>query len=159
MIKGNEKELTAIVNEGSGITDFLWESSEPSIVEIKGSGKTVQLIAKAPGSAVITVTAGNKQASAAVRVVNNEVLIQSIELSGPASGEVGETVLITASIQGTDGNEATNKTLKWHVSDNNAVTVLDETSSIGRFKLIKKQGTSLSPLKLAMAVRSVLSSH
>lgn len=140
MIKGNEKELTAIVNEGSGITDFLWESSEPSIVEIKGSGKTVQLIAKAPGSAVITVTAGNKQASAAVRVVNNEVLIQSIELSGPASGEVGETVLITASIQGTDGNEATNKTLKWHVSDNNAVTVLDETSSIGRFKINKEAG-------------------
>ncbi|WP_026881072.1 Ig-like domain-containing protein, partial [Dielma fastidiosa] len=140
MIKGNEKELTAIVNEGSGITDFLWESSEPTIVEIKGSGKTVQLIAKAPGSAVITATAGNKQASAAVRVVNNEVLIQSIELSGPASGEVGETVLITASIQGTDGNEATNKTLKWHVSDNNAVTVLDETSSIGRFKINKEAG-------------------
>lgn len=92
------------------------------------------------GRAVITVTAGNKQASAAVRVVNNEVLIQSIELSGPASGEVGETVLITASIQGTDGNEATNKTLKWHVSDNNAVTVLDETSSIGRFKINKEAG-------------------
>lgn len=140
MIKGNEKECTAIVNEGSGVTEFLWESNNPSVAEVKGNGNKAIITAKMPGTASISVTAKGKQAFVVVRVVNDEVLIQSIELSGPNSGEVGQTILVTAAIKGINDQEATNKTLKWSVSDTDAVTVLDETSSIGRFKINKEAG-------------------
>lgn len=147
LIKGAEKELTASVNVGSGITEFEWVSNDSSIVAVTGEGNKAKLSAIAPGIAVITVKAGDKQAEATVRVVNDEVLIQSIVLSGPESAEVGETILITAEITGANGNEATNKTLQWSVSDPKSVTILDEKSSIGRFKINKEAGNVIITAK------------
>jgi len=68
--------LYASIEPYGVITDVLWESSDPGVLQaepVHGSDIEVYVYGIAPGDAVLTVTAGNLKQTCLIRVLENQV--------------------------------------------------------------------------------------
>lgn len=149
LLVGNEdKELRIELPQGSSADDFEWTSSDESVVSIKAMSTTrgIKLHALKPGNATITVQqAGNtdplKIAQCNVKVVNEPVLVKTIELSGPEKAiELNEVAIIKA-VLNKDEDTPSNETLEWWSDSPEIIKVLDETGTFTRIQVLKAQGS------------------
>lgn len=149
LLVGNEdKELRIELPQGSSANDFEWMSSDESVVSIKAMSTTrgIKLHALKPGKATITVQqAGNtdplKIAQCNVKVVNEPVLVKTIELSGPEKAiELNEVAIIKA-VLNKDEDTPSNETLEWWSDSPEIIKVLDETGTFTRIQVLKAQGS------------------
>lgn len=149
LLVGNEdKELRIELPQGSSANDFEWMSSDESVVSIKAMSTTrgIKLHALKPGNATITVQqAGNtdplKIAQCNVKVVNEPVLVKTIELSGPEKAiELNEVAIIKA-VLNKDEDTPSNETLEWWSDSPEIIKVLDETGTFTRIQVLKAQGS------------------
>ncbi len=110
LVKGEQAEVTASGNAGSQLENPTWTLSNPSILSIEENGNQVTLTALKSGSTILKAEKNGTYAECVIRVVLDEVLVESILLHGPeASLEPGNEALITAEVNGVDGKEASNK--------------------------------------------------
>lgn len=149
LLVGNEdKELRIELPQGSSANDFEWMSSDESVVSIKAMSTTrgIKLHALKPGNATITVQqVGNtdplKIAQCNVKVVNEPVLVKTIELSGPEKAiELNEVAIIKA-VLNKDEDTPSNETLEWWSDSPEIIKVLDETGTFTRIQVLKAQGS------------------
>ena len=141
LVKGEQIEVTASGNAGSQLENPTWTLSNSSILSIEENGNQVTLTALKSGNTILKAEKNGVYAECVIRVVLDEVLVESILLHGPETSlEPGNEALITAEVIGVDGKEASNKILRWTSSDPDSVRIMEEEASIGRIKVIKKGG-------------------
>ncbi|MEM7415108.1 MAG: protein kinase [Gemmatimonadota bacterium] len=95
-----------------------WQSSDANVVSVDGTGR---LIAREPGTAVITARSGNRSTETTVTV--SAVPVSSVQLSTSTlrliAGEAGDRV--TATVLGSNG--ALDRPVSWESSDRGVATV------------------------------------
>ena len=113
--------LTATVAP-EGCTDkVVWSSDKETIAKVDQTGKVT---AVAPGTATITVTAGDKTDTCTVTVTKKVIAITGVTLDKTtATVEEGKTVTLTAIVVPADTTE--DKTVTWKSSDETVATVKD----------------------------------
>ena len=116
---GERTTLTATVKPDNATDKTMtWSSSNPSIATVDQAGMVSAL---APGSATITVMAGDRWATCAVTVTEGFVPVESVTLDKYyLELTEGETGTITATVK---PDNATNKTVTWNSSDPSVATV------------------------------------
>lgn len=129
MTVGDTKELAATVTpEEATNKKVTWTISEENIAEIVEMGG-LQVIAKAPGEAVITVKTedGGKTASCTVKVNAKNIPVDSITLDqSEKTLNIGETVTLTVTVS---PENATNKNISWS-SNNVLVATVDANGKV-----------------------------
>lgn len=113
--------LTATVAP-EGCTDkVVWSSDKETIAKVDQTGKVT---AVAPGTATITVTAGDKTDTCTVTVTKKVIAITGVTLDKTtATVEEGKTVTLTPTVTPADTTE--DKTVTWKSSDETVATVKD----------------------------------
>ena len=126
---------SATYDEGAIFT-YSWNASVSGIVSISGSGSEITITALSKGSTVITVTAGNKQASCSITVVDTTIYpVTGVNLNtSELAMDVGDESSLVATITPTN---ATNKNVTWNSSDPSVCSV-DSSGNLNA----KKQGTA-----------------
>lgn len=124
MTEGDETTLTATVQPSNASNKTLvWKSDNPNVVSVDNDGL---VIAKAPGTATITVSAADGSgvsATCSVTVSAAIINVTGISLSSTSLSMVeGNTVSLTSSV--TPSN-ATNKSVIWTSSNTNVAKVND----------------------------------
>lgn len=119
---GQTEKLTATVLPANAENKAVnWSSNKTAVASVDSTGK---ITAKAPGSAVITVTTqdGNKKATCTVTVVPKPpVKVTGVTLNNTALAlQIGQSQTLTASVMPAN---ATNKAVTWKSSDTQVVTV------------------------------------
>lgn len=131
MSKGDEKPLTVTYNPDNTTDDktVTWESSDPACISIDQNGK---MTAKRGGTATITATVGEIQATKDVSVI---VHIDSVSLSGDDTILKNESKRLTAVIEPEDATD--DRTVTWS-SSNEDVLFVDQNGQMRG----KKEGTA-----------------
>lgn len=128
---GSTESLTGtVVPSNATNKDMTWTSSDNSIATVS-NGKVT---AKKTGTAIITVTSGNKKATCIVNVVNT-ISLKGISINKTTTTikeQAAETLTITYS-----PSNATNKKITWKSSNTNIATV-DNNGKV----TAKKAGTA-----------------
>jgi len=135
LVEGDEFLLKATVKPDDATERTVtWSSSDSKVVTVDDSGK-VKAIKE--GEAAITAKAGEKSAECKVTVSAKKIDVTMVMLSKTSlSMIVGEEFTLTATIEPDD---ATEKTIVWHSSDNNVATV----SNPGGVVHAVKEGSAL----------------
>jgi alpha-tubulin suppressor-like RCC1 family protein len=89
-----------------------WSSSNTSVATMSGDGL---ITAVGVGAAQISAVSGDAQGFASITV--NPIPVATIEVSGPASGVVGEKLAFTAVAKAADGSVLSGRAMTWGVSD------------------------------------------
>ena len=131
MAVGNKKELTATVTPAEATNKKVtWTTSDANVAEITDEGGGgLQVTAKAPGEALITVKTedGGKTASCTVTVKAKIIPVESITLDqSEKTLNIGETVTLKATVS---PENATNKNISWS-SDKTDVATVDENGNV-----------------------------
>ena len=126
---GQEVILGAtVLPEDATDKSLAWKSSNPSVATVSDDGLVKAIT---PGSAVITVSAGGKQATCQVTVHAEIVPVESITLSKTeVTIAKGRTATLSATVKPAN---ATDKTVNWSSSDESVATV-DEKGKISALK-------------------------
>lgn len=116
---GQKTSLKATVSPADATNATLsWKTSSPSVASVTDKG---EVAAHAAGSAVITVSAGGKDATCQVTVHEKIIPVESITLSkSEVKVSKGRTVTISATVKPVN---ATDKTVNWSSSDPSVATV------------------------------------
>ena len=124
---GQEVILGAtVLPEDATDPSLSWKSSKPSVASVSEDGLVKAL---AVGSAVVTVSAGGKEATCQVTVHEQIVPVESITLSKTeVTVAKGRTVTLSATVKPTN---ATDKTVTWRSSDDTIATVDDKGKVTG----------------------------
>ena len=132
MTVGDTEELTATVTPAEATNKKVtWTTNDANvaeIIEMRGGGG-LQVIARAPGTATITVKTedGGKTASCTVTVKEKIIPVESITLDqSEKTLNIGETVTLTATVL---PENATDKTIIWS-SDKTDVATVDENGNV-----------------------------
>ena len=122
LTEGETLFLTATVSP-SNATDqtVTWNSSNTNVATVDNNGK-VKAIAE--GYAIITATAGDKQATCTVTVNKQTIAVSKITLNQTTAKLVeGEVVLLTATV---NPENATDNVVTWTTSNSKVATVDEE---------------------------------
>ena len=126
---GDQVNLRVSSIPATAILNVAWTSSDPSIVEISGSGRSVSITAKSEGEAIVTATSAdnNVAATATVRVVAPGIPATAITISpGSLSLFEGETAQLTATVE---PENVSNKFIIW-TSNNESIATVDATGTV-----------------------------
>jgi uncharacterized protein YjdB len=119
LVVGGQQPVTAtpVPKEATGVS-FTWSSSDENVATVNSSGI---IVAKAVGTATITVSSGNVSATVSVTVTTNEVPLNDITVV-PAdfTGAVDDTVRVRTTIS---PSSATGVSITYASADNEIATV------------------------------------
>ena len=127
MEMGQEVTLNAkVLPEDATDAALTWKSSKPSVASVSEGGVVKAL---SVGTAVITVSAGGKEATCQITVHEKIIPVESITLSKTeVTVAKGRTVTLSATVKPAD---ATDKTVTWRSSDETVATVDDKGKVTG----------------------------
>ena len=120
---GRTVQLSATPKDDSGNPlsgrTVTWASSDTTIAKVNGNGLVT---GKAAGSATITAMSEGKSGTSAITVINVPVASVTVTPSS-ASGQVGQTVQLTATPRDASGNPLSGRAVTWSSSDTTVATV------------------------------------
>jgi uncharacterized protein YjdB len=110
---------------------IIWQSSNPGVASVSGSGASVTLVAVAPGSATITATSEGRTGNAFVTVTAAPAAVQSVSvtLSEQILRPGGSTVAV-ATLRAADGSVLTGRPVTWSTSNAAVATVSGSGSTV-----------------------------
>src|SRR6266850_1684283 len=123
VLAGQAVQLTATPKDANGNSlsgrTVTWSSSNTAVAIADVNGNVTGI---APGSATITATSEGQSGTSAITVTN--VPVASVTVS-PASASIqqGQTVQLTATPKGANGNPLTGRTITWSSSNTSVATV------------------------------------
>ncbi len=122
---GESKSLSAtVIPENATDKTVAWTSDKPEVASVDANGT---VMAKAPGTANITVKAADKTASCSVTVAGITVDVTEVTLNKTSLElEAGKTETLSAAVM---PENATNKTVSWS-SDNSEVADVDANGTV-----------------------------
>jgi len=158
LITGESFILTAIITPANAVNkSIIWDSNEPEVAALSGSGDTRQVTAMSAGTALITIlSAGmteNGLPASRTLTINvsdptGEIEVDSITLNPDTliftNGNPGQT--LTAVVL---PNDAADKTLQWG-SGNNAVAKVESTGSFTAIVTPTAPGTTTITVRSAV---------
>lgn len=128
---GEGRTLTATVSPADLAGEAVWNTSDSSVAEVTESmqdGKTAAVItAKAPGTAVITLTAGGNTVSCEVtvnKILPREIALNTAEYTMPVGGSYALSATFLPA-------NTTEKNIEWVSSNTEVVSVNDEGQITG----------------------------
>ena len=123
VIVGNELQLEAILEPSDTTTRALtWKSDNETVARVDENGR---VFGRSIGTATITATAKNG-VTGTIEITVNEVLAESITISGDTEMAKGQSMTLAATINPSD---TTNKTVTWSSSDTSVATI-DENGNV-----------------------------
>ena len=120
LVEGDSETLTATVKPDNTTDKTVsWSTSDASVATVSG-GKVTAI---KPGTATITVQAGEKSAQCIVTVSKRVIPVTSVELNKTSLELIkGDSETLTATVK---PDNATDKTVSWSTSDASVATVND----------------------------------
>ena len=118
--KGSTGKLTATVEPSDATNqNVTWESSNNEVATV-GQDGTVTAVKEGTAAITVKTADGNYQATCAVTVKPQNVLVTHILVTGTASLYVGDTAKLTAKVEPTN---ATNPAVTWSSNNESVATV------------------------------------
>lgn len=123
---GESRTLTPTLYPSNATTEYTWESSSYSTVNVWQNG---HILAQKKGTSIITVTTSNgKQAKCKVVVGTPDVLPTSVSITSNISSiKVGDVTCLSANVYPTN---ATDKSVTWSSSNPSVISVNASTGQI-----------------------------
>ena len=126
LAEGGSEKLTATVEPANATNqNVTWESSNNEVATV-GQDGTVTAVKEGTAAITVKTADGNYQATCAVTVKPQNVLVTHILVTGTASLYVGDTAKLTAKVEPTN---ATNPAVTWS-SNNESVAIVGTDGTV-----------------------------